>query len=91
MDNLPRDGATSQVKGTFNLAFFIGRVKVQERVGILRDFFTRAKGFEQARVFVSRGQPRPKDDTYYHLDQCPYVVRGGGVMDGQGNRGMSYR
>jgi SAM-dependent methyltransferase len=145
-----------------------------ERVAIVKELFASAKKFEEPKVFVSRGRPRPEDDRYAHLgipsdpiyavyadsvggqkgkqprpklgvldedsitvqtvsekskaikdtlqcphcgqrmkkwappnspfstwdaeymyicfnDQCPYVVRGWGVMDRQGNRGMSYR
>ena len=141
---------------------------------IVKELFASAKKFEEPRVFVSRGRPRPKDDRYADLgipsdpiyavyadrlgaqtgkkprsemrasdedfitiqtvsekskpikdtlqcphcgqrmkkwappnspfstwdteymyicfnDECPYVVRGWGVMDRQGNRGMSYR
>ncbi len=38
-----------------------------ERAAIVEEFFRSAKSFEEPRVFVSRGRPRPKDDRYAHL------------------------
>ena len=146
-----------------------------ERLILVQEFFQHAGGFERPREFVSRGRPRPRDDTYAgvcsesdpvfavyarregggsrralplvkplpyggrsapeeierrkacirdtmacpycgeplrkwavpdnpfcqtwendHMyicfnDACPYFVRGWDHMDGEGNRGMSYR
>ena len=39
----------------------------EERVLLVADFFDETAAFEQPRVFVSRGKPRPKDDKYAHL------------------------
>lgn len=39
----------------------------EERVLLVADFFDGSPGFEQPRVFVSKGRPRPKDDKYAHL------------------------
>lgn len=147
----------------------------EERIQLVSSFFEAAGLFEEPKLFVSRGLPRPPDDKYAHLgipsdpvyalfadkkglpagsriprpdlsfckeketeahsfaeacrkiketlacphcghkmnkwvppnspfstwdceylyicfnDECPYVVRGWGVMGDQGNRGMSYR
>lgn len=35
-----------------------------ERVLLVQDFFRAAGGFEETRLFVSRGLPRPRDDKY---------------------------
>jgi SAM-dependent methyltransferase len=39
----------------------------EERLLLVADYFDMTPGFEQPRVFVSRGKPRPKDDKYFHL------------------------
>lgn len=36
-----------------------------ERVLLVEDFFKGADGYEPAKLFISRGKPRPKDDKYY--------------------------
>jgi SAM-dependent methyltransferase len=146
----------------------------EERVLLVEEFFNRADRYENIRVFMSKGKPRPADDKYAHLgipsdpiyvvyadrkceearhevrpevteeqvevlppeqldqrvaavkdtlccphcgdrlrkwqvpytpfttwdtdylyicfnDTCPYLMRGFGVMNRQGNRGVSYR
>lgn len=35
-----------------------------ERVQLVRDFFARCDAFEEPRVFISKGKPRPADDRY---------------------------
>jgi SAM-dependent methyltransferase len=59
---------------TFSNRFFPPKVvriwrdaSEEERVLLVADFFDEAPGFEQPRVFVSKGKPRPKDDKYAHL------------------------
>lgn len=39
----------------------------KERIMLVEDFFRTAEGFEEPRVFISKGRPRPKDDKYAHL------------------------
>ncbi len=39
----------------------------EERVLLVEDFFREAGAFEKPSVFLSKGKPRPKDDTYAHL------------------------
>jgi SAM-dependent methyltransferase len=39
----------------------------EERLLLVADYFDLTPGFEQPRVFVSRGKSRPKDDKYAHL------------------------
>ncbi len=38
-----------------------------ERLLLVLDLFVRSKAFDEPRVFVSRGKPRPGDDEYAHL------------------------
>lgn len=40
----------------------------QERVMLVQDYFRNAGGFTAPELFVSKGQQRPRDDKYAHLD-----------------------
>ena len=39
----------------------------EERVLLVKEFFTRAETFTRPQLFTSTGKPRPKDDKYAHL------------------------
>jgi SAM-dependent methyltransferase len=39
----------------------------EERVLLVEEYFEHSELFEESRVFVSRGKPRPEDDKYAHL------------------------
>ena len=39
----------------------------EERVILVESFFKAARGFEEPKLFASKGRPRPKSDKYAHL------------------------